>query len=196
MEAEDLFRDTRVNTVLAWIITLFIGLVFVESTLNWDRLWMVFSGFLFTLILIPTFYYKDVYVTLPWELLFIASIPVIVRAFEVSILASQIATYVSFAAVALIIAVELHIFTSLKFSHGFSIGFLVVSTLAIGAVWSVIRFYMDSLLGTSYLTTNEALMYEWFKISVAGMFAGLLFDIYFRRRDNILRRSLKRVVGI
>lgn len=194
MEVEELFRDTRLNMLLAWASTAVIGLVFVESVLDLDFLWSLFSGLLISLIILPPVYYRDVRAVLPFELLAIAAIPVIVRVFEVSILANEVATYVSFAAMALLIAVELHIFTSVSFSHGFSVAFLLVSTLAVGAVWSVVRFYMDSLLGTSYLTTNDELMQEWITISVAGLLAGLLFDIYFRRRDNMLRSSLRRLI--
>ena len=166
MEVEELFRDTRLNMLLAWASTAVIGLVFVESVLDLDFLWSLFSGLLISLIILPPVYYRDVRAVLPFELLAIAAIPVIVRVFEVSILANEVATYVSFAAMALLIAVELHIFTSVSFSHGFSVAFLLVSTLAVGAVWS----------------------------SVAGLLAGLLFDIYFRRRDNMLRSSLRRLI--
>jgi hypothetical protein len=154
---------------LAWGLTAVIGLVFVESVLDLDFLWSFFSGMCLSLIILPPAYYRDVQAVLPFELLAIAAIPVIVRVFEISILANEVATYVSFAAMALLIAVELHLFTSLRFSQGFSVAFLVVSTLAVGAVWSVTRFYMDSMLGTSYLTTNEALMQEWFTILFAGI---------------------------
>lgn len=194
MEFEDLFRDTRLNMLLAWGLTFVIGLVFVESFLELDFLWLGFTGFLLSVILIPPVYYRSSYSVLPWELMAMAAIPVIVRVFNISLLANEVATYVSFAAVALIIAAELHIFTSLKFNHGFAVAFVVVSTLAVGAVWSVIRFYMDALLGTGYLTTNDALMEEWVNIFVAGIFAGLIFDVYFRRRDNILRKGLRKVV--
>lgn len=194
MEAEDLFRDTQLNMLIAWALTTVIGLVFIESVLDLDFLWSLFSGLLISLIILPPAYYRDIRAVLPFELLAIAAIPVLVRVFEVSILANEVAMYVSFAAMALLIAVELHIFTSLKFSHGFSVAFLVISTLAVGAVWSVVRFYMDSMLGTSYLTTNEELMEEWITISIAGLSAGLLFDVYFKRRDNILRSSLRKVI--
>lgn len=143
--------------LLAWALTAVIGLVFVESVLDLDFLWSLFSGLLILLIILPPVYYGDVRAVLPFEMLAIAAIPVIVRVFEISVLANEVATYVSFAAMALLIAVELHIFTSVRFSHGFSVAFLLVSTLAVGAVWSVVRFYMDSLLGTSYLTNNRSL---------------------------------------
>lgn len=194
MKFDDFFRDTWLNMVLAWSITSFIAVVFVESVIDFDFLWMVFTGFLLVVIVLPPIVYRNKYAVLPWELLLVTAVPVIVRALNVSVFSSRIATFISLAALALVIAVELHVFTNVKFSHGFAIVFVVVSTLAIEGVWSLIRFYIDVFLGTSFLTTNEELMMEWAEVTVAGLFAGLLFDFYFRRRDKILRRNIMDVI--
>lgn len=195
MEFDDFFRDTWLNMVIAWFITGVIAAVFVESASGFDLLWMVFTGFLLGVIVLPPIAYRSRYAVLPWELLLVTAVPVIVRALNLSVLSGRIATFVSLAALALIIAVELHVFTSVKFSHGFAVLFVVVSTLAIEGVWSLARFYLDVFLGTSFLTTNEALMVEWGEVMVAGLFAGLLFDFYFQRRDKILRRNILKVVS-
>lgn len=131
---------------------------------------------------------------LPWEVLVIAAIPIIVRSFEISSLANEIATYTAMAAVALIIAVELHIFTNVKFNHSFAILFTVVSTLALAGIWSIARFLMDIYLGTNFLTTNEALMQEYLQVLAAGIVAGILFDSYFRRRGRAFRKMIKTVI--
>jgi hypothetical protein len=58
----------------------------------------------------------------------------------------------------------------------------------------VLRWNLDRRFGTSYLSTNDALMAEWLSVTVAGLAAGVLFDAYFRRRDRQLRRTIRRVV--
>lgn len=194
MEFDDFFRDTWLNMVLAWIVTGVIFTVFVESVLGLDFLWMVFTGFLFGIVVLPPVAFRSKYAVLPWELLLVAAVPVFVRALNLSVFSSRIATFVSLAALALVIAVELHVFTSVEFSHTFAIGFVIVSTLAVEGVWSLIRFYLDSLAGTAFLTTNEVLMFEWAQATVAGLLAGLLFDFYFKRRDKILRKEILKVI--
>lgn len=192
MEPEDFFRDTKINMYLSWLLTISVLAVFVESLLDFDILWIIFSGITMMLILIPPIRYRNHMVMLPWEVLLIAAIPVIVRTFQFSPLANEIATYLALAAVALIISVELDAFTEVSFTHGFAIGFTVITTLALAGIWAILRYQMDMVLGTSFLTTNEELMHEFFNALVAGVFAGALFDGYFRRRDRYLRKAMRK----
>lgn len=194
MDIDDFLRDTRYNTLISWFLISLIGLVFFESVLDLDILWILFSGLTFFLAVLPALAYRDYEVMPPFEVLLLASIPVIVRSFNLSVLSGEISTYISIAAVALLLAVELHIFTEIKLSHGFAIGLTVISTLAIGGIWSIIRFILDTQFGTGFLTTNEALMKEYISVLTAGIFAGLLFDSYFRRRDKVFRRKVMKVI--
>lgn len=194
MELEDFFRNTKVNMYLGWLLTLSIAAVFAESLLDFDILWIIFSALMISVILLPVVTHRNPRVMLPWEVILIASIPVIVRTLEISVLSNQIATYLAMAGLALIIAVELHIFTNIKFNHAFAVGFTVISTLALAGIWAVLRYNMDIYLGTSYLSTNEALMIEFINATVAGLLAGIIFDIYFTRRDRKFRKMLKKVV--
>lgn len=190
MEFENFFRDTRLNTYLSWFITVSIAAVLVESILSLDILWILFSGLMLVVILLPVIAYRDLRVMLPWELVLIGSIPVIVRTLNISLLSNEVATYFAMAALALIIAVELHIFTKIKFNHTFAVGFTVVGTLALAGIWSVLRYNMDLYMGTSFLTTNEALMEEFINATAAGILAGILFDTYFTRRDKKFRKMI------
>lgn len=190
MEFENFFRDTRLNTYLSWFITVSIAAVLVESILSLDILWIIFSGLMLAVILLPVIAYRDLRVMLPWELVLIGSIPVIVRTLNISLLSNEVATYFAMAALALIIAVELHIFTKIKFNHTFAVGFTVVGTLALAGIWSVLRYNMDVYMGTSFLTTNEALMEEFINATAAGILSGILFDTYFTRRDKKFRKMI------
>lgn len=190
MDFEDFVKDSKVNAYLFWILTAVVGLVFLESLYNFDRMWMLMSATLLIILSMPALIHKDLHATIPWELTLIAVIHVIVRTLELSIFANQISTYISIAAIALIIAVQLNLYTSVKFNHSFAIVFTVVATLAIGGVWSIVRYNMDLHLETSFLTDNDALMHEYLNILVAGVFAGVLFDQYFRRRVRTFRDSI------
>ena len=104
------------------------------------------------------------------------------------------AAYLAIAAFALIITVELQMLTTLRVTHWFAVVFVVMTTLATAAAWTVLRWNADRMLGTNLLTTNEALMIEWLYVTLAGLVAGILFDAYFRRREAYLRRVIWWVV--
>ena len=130
---------------------------------------------------------------LPWELLVLALFPILVRGLFGGTLGT-VATYVALAGLALLVVVELHTFNTLRVTHWFAVVFVVLTTLAAVAAWTVFRWNADRFLGTSYLVDNETLMTEWLYVTLAGVVAGLLFDGYFRRRDQWLWRAIRRVI--
>lgn len=187
-----LFRSGRTNAVLAWAMVAVLGLVLVESALDADLQWIVFVAGVGVVVGLPPVAVGDWRVMLPWEVLVLALLPILVRGLfggEIGLFA----TYLSVAALALIVVVELHSFTGLTVTHWFAVTLVVLTTMATGAAWAVLRWNLDRYLGTSYLTTNEALMWEFAWLTLAGFVAGLLFDAYFRRRESVLRRLLGRV---
>lgn len=194
MKFEGFFRDTKINTYLSWAITLLIVSALFESLLDFDMLWIAFTAVMAALILLPVYRFKDFGVMLPWEVLGLAAIPVIVRTLQISFLSNQVATYFAMGALALIIAVELQIFTSVKFNHAFSIVFTVTATLAVAGLWAILRYNLDMHTGTAFLTTNEDLMYEFINATAAGLLAGVVFDLYFTRRDKIFRRKIREMI--
>ncbi|MDF9746874.1 hypothetical protein [Natrinema salsiterrestre] len=191
---ERLFRDSRTNALLAWVVVGVLAMVFVESALDFDRQWLAFVTIVGAIVVIPPAAYREWRAMLPWELLVLATLPILVRGvFDGSV--GTFAAYLAVAGLALIITAELHMFTSLRVSHWFAIVLVVLTTLASVAAWTVLRWNLDRRFGTSYLSTNDALMAEWLSVTVAGLAAGVLFDAYFRRRDRQLRRALRRVVS-
>jgi len=189
-----LFEDGRFNAVLSWVVVLLFFLVLVESLVDRDWPWVAFMGGVITIVLVPPANQRSPYVMLPWELLLLASFPAIVRALEISALANTFATYLSIAALALIITVELHVLSRVQVSHWFAVTFTVLTTLAAAGAWAIVRWNLDHFLGTTLLTTNEDLMIEFLWVFLAGIAAGILFDLYFRRRARRLRQSLRWVI--
>ncbi len=186
----DLLREGRINAVLAWLIVGIIATVFIESLLDFDRLWIVFVGIAGIVVLIPPIANRNVRTMLPWELLLLSMLPILVR----GIFAGQIGTfsmYLSIAGLALIMTAELHMFTALEVTHWFVIGLVVLSTLATVALWTILRWNADLYLGTTFLSDNTSLMIEWIYVTLAGLAAGIFFDVYFKERDSRLWRVLE-----
>jgi len=188
-----LFRSGRTNALFAWAMVAVLVGVFVESLLDADILSMAIATGLGAVVLAPAVSARDWRVMLPSELLVLALLPVLVSALLGGELGT-FATYLAIAALALVITVELHMFTSLRVTPWFAVVLVVMTTMATAAVWGVLRWNADRLLGTEFLTTNEALMIEWIYVTLAGVAAGLLFEAYFRRRGRRLRRAIRRVV--
>ncbi|MUW14611.1 hypothetical protein GJ633_07945 [Halorubrum sp. CBA1125] len=188
-----LLRNGRTNAIIAWAMVAVLVGVFVESLLDADLLSMAFVAGLVAVVLAPAVSARDWKVLLPAELLGLALLPTLVRVLFGGEL-GVFATYIAIAALALVITVEFHMFTSLQVTHWFAVVLVTLTTLATAGAWTVLRWNADRLLGTTYLTTNEALMIEWGYVTLAGLAAGLLFDAYFRRRGRRLGRALRRVV--
>lgn len=190
---ERLFRDGRTNALLSWGLVGVLALALIESVLDFDYQWMAFIAAAGVIVLLPPGAHRDWRVMLPWELLVLALLPALVSTLFGDTVGT-FATYLALATLALAITVELHIFTSLEVTHWFAVALVVLTTLASVAVWAIVRWQFDRTLGTSYLSTNEALMREFLRVALAGFAAGALFDAYFRRRDHLLWRAIRRVV--
>lgn len=188
-----LFRDSLVNAVLGWLLVAVLAGVFLDSVVDADRQWMLFTAAVGAILLVPPAALRSWRVMLPWELLVLALLPVLVRGLFGGTVGT-FAVYFSLAAVALVVVVELHLFTSMEVTHWFAVVLVVMTTLASGAAWAVFRWNADQYLGTDYLSTNEALMTEFLWMTLAGFAAGVVFDAYFRRRDRWLRRAFDRVM--
>lgn len=189
---DSLFRNSRINALLAWLVTAVLLVTLLESALDADLQWTVLVAAATAVALVPPLAYRAWEAMLPWELLVLATFPILIR----SLFGGTVGTFASYIAVAglaLLVVVELHLFTSLSVTHWFAVALVVLTTLASVATWTIVRWNLDRTLGTNYLTTNEALMTEWLWVSLAGFVAGVLFDAYFRRRDRQLRRALERV---
>jgi len=188
-----LFRSGRTNALVAWAMLAVLVGVFVESLIDFDILPMALVAAMAAVVVAPAIAARNPRVMLPWEVLGLALLPVLVRA----VLGGELgtfATYLAIAAFALIITVELQMFTTLRVTHWFAVVFVVMATMATAAAWTILRWNADRLLGTEFLTTNEALMIEWIYVTLAGLAAGVLFDAYFRRRGTRLRSAIGWVV--
>ncbi|MFB6074773.1 MAG: hypothetical protein ABEJ89_07155 [Haloarculaceae archaeon] len=188
-DLERLLRSARVNALLGWVLVAFSGLAAVTSLARGDPLWAGFAAVVVVLALLPPLSARNRRAMLPWEVLALAAFPLFGRSIASFPPAGEVATYLSVAAIALIVAVELHLFTDVRMSDGFAVLFVVVTTLATAGLWAVVRWLIDLGLGTGFLldgrpeaVIEHALMLEFVASTVAGVVAGLVFALYVRRR--------------
>lgn len=187
--AEDLLTDRRINAVFGWLLIGFLGLVVVQSFLADDLAWAIFVASIAVLCLVPPVAFRNPEVMLPAELVALAGLPTfghVIATFETT---SEFTVYVSVATLALILVVQLDLFTNVEMTVGFAIIFVALATLAAAGTWAVLRWTLDMTLGTNILlkpgidtdTIHDELMIEFVYSAVAGLVAGVIFEVYFRR---------------
>ena len=190
-----LLRDRRVNAALAWLVVGLILVAAVGAVLTGAVLWASFTASLAAIVLLPPVAFRSPRVMLPWEVVLLAALPVVGRLFATVPVTGNLATYLSVAAIALLIAVELQLFTPVRMTPRFAVVFVGVTTLATAGVWAVVRWSADQLLGTTFIldpaltehAIEEAVMWEFVASTVAGVGAGLVFAVYVGRRIGVGR---------
>lgn len=190
--AADLLADQRTNALLGWLLVAFLGLVAAESAITGDSSqWALFVVGVLVLCLVVPVSFHDPMVMLPWEVIALAALPTFGRAVATFGPAQEFTLYVSVAALALVVAVELDLFTAVRMTVGFAVTFVVFATLAAAGLWALVRWALDLSLETNTLlvdgvsddTIHDELMIEFLYSAVAGLGAGVLFEGYFRRRQ-------------
>lgn len=175
-----LLDDERLNAVLSWALVVGVLVGAGRSVLRGDLLWGGFAACVALLSAFPPVLARNARTTLPWEIVLLAALPVLGRAF----FAAQVggfASYLAVAALALIVALELHVFTAVEMSRTFAVGFVVIATMATAGLWALARWVADIYLGTGFLASEDALMWEFVASTGAGIFGGVVFAWYVAR---------------
>ena len=193
MEETDLARvlhDDRANAVVAWLLVLLVALLAAVAVVGGELLTASLGASIVALAVVPPVGFRTARAMLPWEVLLLASVPLVGRTLVVvtGIGPGRVSTYVAVAAVALIVAVELHVFTAVRMNRRFAVAFVVLTTMAAAGVWAVARWLADVLLGTTFLlapgvdpaVVERRLMWDFVASTVVGVLAGGLFQWYFR----------------
>lgn len=182
---QGLLADGRRNAVAAWLLVALAAAVWVSELVVAGVLWSTFALVVVILAVLPPIAYRSRYVMLPWEVLALATLPLIGLVIGAARFSSPLFAYLALAAVGLVIAVELDAFTSIRMSSGFAIVLVVAGTMAAAAIWELLQWYVAVLLERPYETTNDELMIEFAYSTLAGGAAGVIFRWYFRERVSI-----------
>jgi hypothetical protein len=188
---ERVVRTGPTNARVAWLLTGGLGLAVVVGLVAGVVLPSLLVAVVVALAVVPALATRNPTVMLPWPLLTAASLPVLGGVVARPWLASGPITYLAVATIALVVAVELHLFTPVRMTPGFAVGFVVVTTVGVAGVWAVLRWVADLTLGTNLLLVpgrtdaevEASLMVEFVASAAAGLVAGTAFEWGFRRRD-------------
>ncbi|WP_135536750.1 hypothetical protein [Halostella pelagica] len=176
--SQSILSDERTNAALSWLSVAFLLFATVESFVTGEPLWGGFAAVVAAVALIPAVVRRSATTMPPPELVGLAALPAVVRSYG---LYTQIAGYVAVAALALLIAVELDVFTEIEMTARFAVAFVVITTLAVAGGWTVARYFSDLYLGTNFFADIPDMMWDLVTAATVGVVAGVVFELYFRR---------------
>lgn len=198
-----LVRGDRANAVLAWLLVAVVAVGAATRTLRGvptvgrapqDLVWLSFAVLLVALAVLPPVRFRHPRAMLPWEVLALAALPLFGRALATPGLTTHVTTYLAVAALALLVAVELDVFTSVRLASWFGVLFVVVATMATAGFVALFGWWFDVTAGATFVLpadppltaaaereTVEALVRDFVAATAAGVLAGVVFAVYFRR---------------
>lgn len=181
-----LLGGTDRNAALAWTALAVLALAAITTALDGSYRWLAFSAVAVVVALAPAVAVRERRVMPPWPLLGLVALPVLDAAVLGTSIGVGVATYLAVAALALLIAAELHLFTPLRMTHSFAVALVVIATLAAAGAWNVTQWLSDLAFDTTYLpggrspdAANRAMMVDFAYAGVAGLIAGVAFDRLF-----------------
>lgn len=179
-ELNALVEDAHLNAVLAWIIIGVLLLAAVVSAFVGKPVWAVLPVATVVLALIPTVAFRDTSTMVPWEVLVLSVPPTITHFVTLPDILTDIATFVAVVAVALLVAVEFHIFSPVEMPPVFAVVFVVLLTMATAGLWTIIQYASDSFLHTTLITSQTSTMWDLVIATAVSVLAGPIFGVYFR----------------
>jgi len=175
---EDLVHGQRANAIIGWSLTGIVALSAIGSVLTAAILWRGLALLVVVVASLPALATRDWTAMLPWPVLSVAAIAVVARTAGLGL---EAAGYLIVAALALVVVVELEVFTSVELSRRFAVAFAVMTTMALQALWTVAQFYSDRWFGTAFLRSQTELQQDIVVVTLVGFVLGGLFEWYLTR---------------
>jgi hypothetical protein len=174
-------KDARLNAAIAWVLTALFVVVAAVSLFAGLFVEMAIAAVAAAVALVPALVHKSWTKTVPWPMLFLASLPLVVRAFSPSFVADTVLA-LGIAALALLVAIVLQMTTTVRMTPNFAIGFVVIATLATAGFWALGSAASAQYFGTRFVETNDQLMIIFSSALVASLVSALVFRWYFARK--------------
>jgi glucan phosphoethanolaminetransferase (alkaline phosphatase superfamily) len=183
--------DSRLNAVLTWVLVALLVLVAVGAFLDGLLVRMVLAGVAAFVALAPALARRSWTFTVPWPLLLVCSLPLVTGTLEPTLLTGFV-TGLSIAALGMLVVVALQLTTTVRMTPLFAVVFVVLATMATAGFWALGSAASARWLGTTFLETNDELMYVFTVAMLSGLVAGGVFRLYFATR---LRANRARAGG-
>lgn len=179
-QSRSLVDSRSVGATLSWVLIAVFAASAAVGLLAGDLPGALYAVAVVAAALVPPALARDGTVLVDWRVLAIAAVPVAAR--RIGPLGEATA-YASVAALALLVAVEVDAFSTAEMPPWFAVLFVVLTTLTAAALWGVVQYFSDALLGTSFLADRTELMRDLLAATLVGVGAGVGFELFFREYD-------------
>lgn len=185
------FSRSHRNAILSWLfVAILVGAVVAGVYFDSPEV-VLFSVVAVVVIAGPAAKFRDLRMVAPWYFVALVCLPILIEAFVPITLATDIVPSLAVATLGLLITVEVDRFTSLRLVPWFAVTLTVLLTLSMAGLLNILRWSSDVVFSTTFLldgrsvdAVNAAVMIEFIYATVAGLLAGVIFHMYFRRASD------------
>lgn len=177
-------ENDRRNAAVTWTLVCGLCLAGAARALAGEVLWAGFAAASVVIVSIPAVVRRDPLAMPAWEVVTVVAVPIAIEAIGAPSPVLEAATYLAVAGLALAVVVELHEFSAMEMTARFGAALVVLLTMASAGVWTIVRWYSDRLLGTTYYAgmTQTELMWDMATATAVGVVGALVSWAYVRRR--------------
>lgn len=187
---DTLIEDNRFNADVAWSLVAALLIAAAASVVVGQPVWAVLAVGGVAIALLPAAVRRDPSVMPPWEVLALATLPIASQFLPLPDVLADLAAYLAVLGVAVLIVVELHVFSPVEMTPRFAVAFVVLTTMATAGVWAVLQYAADVYLGTDLVGTRTTLMWDLTLATVVGLAATPVLAVYLRWIDAVDVRGL------
>lgn len=185
MPLSNVVEGDRRNAAAGWTVVAVLAVVALVNAVAADLLWTAFAVVTVALAVVPVVIYRNAAILPPAEVLAVVALPPILEAVNLPDPVVQAATYFAVGGIALLVVVELHVFSAVEMPADFAAVLVVLLTMATAGVWSILRFAADALLGTGFIEGKVTLMWDLVLATAVGVLAGPLVWAYLSWHESV-----------
>lgn len=180
MKFESVVNIRPGSVILSWLLLAALLTSVVENLLVGEFLWAGFGLLTIAVALLPPVLASDWNVMVSWKVLLLSALPAFTHLLDLFVPSIG---YVSIAALGLLITAEIDQFTTAQMPRVLAGAMVVMATMSVASFWVTGRYFANLWLGTAFVTTVDALMWELIAASTIGVGFGLLFELWLRNRE-------------
>jgi hypothetical protein len=169
---------------VSWLVVALLVVAATASVVRGQPVWTGFVAGGLAVLLLPAAVSRDPLVMPVWELVALAALPIASQFLQLPDLLADVTVYAALLAVAVVVVVELHVFTPVEMTPRFAVAFLALTTLAAAGVWTILQFASDVYVGTRLVGTKTTLMWDLVLATAVGLGASPLAAGYFGWLDG------------
>lgn len=196
----------QVSLTLSWaaVISLFLATEYAIFSSN--LFWTVMGFWALCIAVLPAVVYRDMRNILPFELLFLITIP-----FYMFLVSDAMgwsykpwfdnlqrsAQVIAIFFIGFVTVIDFHAYTALSMNKPFAVVFTVMLTMALSSFFAIGSFLSDELFGSTIVQSNRELMVDLLYSALGGVVMGFVLTFYMKRMplERLERYSHGRLEG-